>query len=127
MKNKIILILFLAFSSLLSGILISKMSLLSKVGITFIYDDYTILKSWWQTALIMFIIQAVIFVILSAIQYKKRSLLKHFGFPALFLVIGIIGMYLTFVDFTETSHRMMNISFKSGFYIFWNIPLLPRA
>lgn len=119
MKNKIILVLILAFLSLLSGILISKMSLLSKVGITFIYDEFSLLKSWWKTGLALFIVQMMLFSILGLIQNQKASMLRYYGFPLLFIILGLIGCYLTYLDFTETSHRLMNSSFKIGFYIFW--------
>lgn len=95
------------------------MSLLSKVGITFIYDEYSILKSWWKTGLVMFAIQIIIFIILTYIQNSKASSIRFYGFPISFMIIGLIGFYLTYLDFTETSHRLMNSSFKFGFYIFW--------
>lgn len=119
MKNKIIHLLILAFSSLLSGILISKMSLIGKIGITIIYNEYTILKLWWQTAILMFVIQLVIFIVLSFWTSKATKKVKQLLLPILFFVIGILGLMYTYYDFTETSHRMMKTSFHSGFYLFW--------
>ncbi|QTV06449.1 hypothetical protein [Faecalibacter bovis] len=119
MKNKIILVLLLAFLSLLSGILISKMSLLSKAGITFIYNEYSILKSWWKTGLIMFVIQIIIFFILSIIQKNTDKKVRYYGFPLIIIIIGTVGFYMTYFNFTETSNRLMNNSFKIGFYLFW--------
>ncbi|MFV0139095.1 hypothetical protein OBK16_04930 [Empedobacter falsenii] len=119
MKNKIIHLLILAFSSLLSGIMISKMSFIGKVGITIIYNEYTILKSWWKTALLLFAIQAIIFVVLSVWKMKTTKLLKQLLLPFIFLSIGIIGLIYTYYDFTETSHRLLKKTFHFGFYIFW--------
>ena len=119
MKNKIIHLLILAFSSLLSGIMISKMSFIGKVGITIIYNEYTILKSWWKTALLLFAIQAIIFVVLSVWKMKTTKRLKQLLLPLIFLSIGIIGLIYTYYDFTETSHRLLKKTFHFGFYIFW--------
>lgn len=119
MKNKIIHLLILAFSSLLSGIMISKMSFIGKVGITIIYNEYTILKSWWKTALLLFAIQAIIFVVLSVWKMKTTKRLKQLLLPFIFLSIGIIGLIYTYYDFTETSHRLLKKTFHFGFYIFW--------
>lgn len=119
MKNKIIHLLILAFSSLLSGIMISKMSYIGKVGITIIYNEYTILKSWWKTALLLFAIQAIIFVVLSVWKMKTTKRLKQLLLPFIFLSIGIIGLIYTYYDFTETSHRLLKKTFHFGFYIFW--------
>lgn len=119
MKNKIIHLLILAFSSLLSGIMISKMSLIGKIGITIIYNEYTILKSWWKTALLLFAIQAIIFVALSIWNTKTTKRLKQLLLPLIFLFIGVIGLIYTYYDFTETSHRLLKKTFHFGFYIFW--------
>ena len=119
MKNKIIHLLILAFSSLLSGIMISKMSFIGKVGITIIYNEYTILKSWWKTALLLFAIQAIIFVVLSVWKMKTTKRLKQLLLPFIFLSAGIIGLIYTYYDFTETSHRLLKKTFHFGFYIFW--------
>ncbi len=119
MKNKIIHLLILAFSSLLSGIMISKMSFIGKVGITIIYNDYTILKSWWKTALLMFVIQVVLFLVLNSWNNKTEGTVKKYLLPIIFLLIGMIGWGYSYYDFTETSHRMMKTSFHIGFYLFW--------
>ncbi|MBF0596990.1 hypothetical protein [Faecalibacter rhinopitheci] len=119
MKNRIILVLILAFLSLLSGILISKMSFIGKVGITFFYDEYTIFKSWWKTGLLFFVIQMIIFGLLSFFHFENNSVFKQKIVPIIFIIIGVIGVYYTYYDFTETSHRLMKTSFHMGFYLFW--------
>lgn len=119
MKNRIIAVLVLAFSSLLSGILISKMSFIGRVGITIIYNEYAILKSWWKTALLFFAIQAILFVVFSIWQKQNTSKLKQFILPIIFLFIGFGGLYYSYNDFTQTSHRLLKASFHFGFYLFW--------
>lgn len=119
MKNKIIHLLILAFSSLLSGIMISKMSLIGKIGITIIYNEYTILKSWWKTALLLFAIQTIIFVVLSIWNAKTTKRFKQLLLPFIFFFVGIFGLIYTYHDFTETSHRLLKKTFHIGFYIFW--------
>ena len=119
MKNKIIHLLILAFSSLLSGIMISKMSFIGKIGITIIYNEYTILKSWWKTALLLFAIQAVIFIVLSIWNEKTTKRFKRLLLPLIFLFMGIIGLIYCYYDFTETSHRLLKKTFHFGLYIFW--------
>ena len=47
MKNVTILGLVQALLSLISGILISKMSFIGKIGISTMYREYTIFKTWW--------------------------------------------------------------------------------
>ncbi|HEY4539932.1 MAG TPA: hypothetical protein VIG94_07990 [Faecalibacter sp.] len=119
MKNRFILLLILALFSIVSGVLISKMSFIGKVGITFLYDEYTILKSWWQTALMLFVVQMGIFGLMYYFHFKQTAVLMRKILPLILIVVGIIGLYLTFIDFTETSHRLMSTSFHMGFYLFW--------
>lgn len=95
------------------------MSLIGKIGITIIYNEYTILKSWWKTALLLFVIQAIIFVALSIWNTKTTKRLKQLLLPLIFLFIGVIGLIYTYYDFTETSHRLLKKTFHFGFYIFW--------
>jgi len=95
------------------------MSFIGKVGITFLYDEYTILKTWWQTALLFFILQMILFTVMYYFHYKEASIYKRKILPIVLIVIGGIGLYFTYIDFTETSHRLMKTSFHIGFYLFW--------
>ncbi|WP_313375365.1 hypothetical protein [Chishuiella sp.] len=124
MKNRIICFLTLALSSLISGILISKMSLLGKIGISIVHTEYTLLKFWWKTALLFFIIQTFLHIILSLWQYKNYNSKARFILPVFFFLLGILGLYYTHYDFTETSHRLLKVSFHAGFYLFWATWLL---
>ena len=117
MKNITILALFQALSSVISSILISNMSFIGRIGVSTMYRQYLIFKTWWKTALLLFVIQLILIVIL----YAARKLNFKLGrmLALLFLFVGIVGTYFTYIDFTTTNHKMMKISFHSGFYLFW--------
>ena len=112
MKNITILGLAQALLSLISGVLISKMSFIGKIGIS------TIFKTWWKTALLLLVIQLVLIAVLQLFKAKVSvSFSRLLAF--LLIVLGGIGAYFTYIDFTTTSHKMMKLSFHLGFYLFW--------
>ena len=118
MKNVTILGLVQALLSLISGILISKMSFIGKIGISTMYREYTIFKTWWKTALLLLIIQLILIAVLQLFKAKVSvSFSRLLAF--LLIVLGGIGAYFTYIDFTTTSHKMMRLSFHLGFYLFW--------
>ena len=108
MKNVTILGLVQALLSLISGVLISKMSFIGKIGISTMYREYTIFKTWWKTALLLLVIQLVLIVVLQLFKAKVSvSFSRLLAF--LLIVLGGIGAYFTYIDFTTTL----------GFYLFW--------
>ena len=117
MKNITILALFQALSSVISSILISNMSFIGRIGVSTMYRQYLIFKTWWKTALLLFVIQLILIVILYAVRKLNFKLGRMLAF--LFLFVGIVGTFFTYIDFTTTNHKMMKISFHSGFYLFW--------
>lgn len=119
MKNQINLILLQAVSSVISGVLVSKMSWIGKVGIGLIYNDYAVLKTWWKSAILFFATQLVLIFILNLIRWIAGINSQKIG-SIVFLFLSIVGLYYTYIDFTtETSHKMLKTSFHSGFYLFW--------
>lgn len=118
MKKVINLILLQAVISLISGILFSQMSFVGKIGITVAYREYTILKTWWKAALMVFAIQLALVIFL---WFTKRfSTYKTFAIINLiFVILGLIGLLYTFYDFTNTSHKYMNGKFHMGGYLIW--------
>lgn len=105
--------------SLLSGYLISKMSFIGRLGINLFYSEYTIFKSWWQTALLLFTIQLLIFGVQLFIKKRKGNKLAY-RFSLGLLLIALIGLYVTYHDFQHTfSHRLLKEKFHLGFYLFW--------
>ncbi|WP_212895835.1 hypothetical protein [Capnocytophaga canis] len=118
MKNAIILTLFQAISSLVSGILISQMSFLGRVGISLKYREYLVFKTWWKTALLIFAVHLAIILLL----YLLRKLIGFWRMKivvALLFALGVAGVYLTYQDFTTTMHKVMKQKFHFGFYLFW--------
>lgn len=119
MKNKwIILILIQAIISLVAGILLSKMSIIGRIGVSTIYTEYGFLKQWYKGFAVVFVVQLLLTGILWAV--KRTTTYKNFSLVNLvFIVIGLIGLLYTFYDFTSTSHKYMNSQFHTGGYLFW--------
>jgi len=118
MKNLTILTLIQAVMSLISGMLISQMSFIGKIGVSTYYSQYAVFKTWWKTAIILFIVQ---FVLILFLQVFRTKVSPNFArtLAGLLIVIGAVGFYFTYIDFTTTSHKVMKFSFHLGFYLFW--------
>lgn len=118
MKGLGTLIAIQALLSTISGVLVSQMSLVGKVGISVLYSEYGIFRIWWKTAILLFAIQLVLIFVLWLI---KQLLGRRLALATLLLVLlfGLVGAYFTYLDFTTTSHRLMKESFHSGGYLFW--------
>nr|WP_297306759.1 hypothetical protein [uncultured Flavobacterium sp.] len=118
MKKILNLILLQGIISLISGILLSKMSLVGKIGISIVYTEYSLLKTWWKAALVVFIVQLIIIAILYI--SKRFMLYKTFVIINLILIIiGLLGVFFTYIDFTTTSNKYMNSKFHTGGYLVW--------
>jgi hypothetical protein len=111
------LIVVQALLSTIAGILISKMSLVGKLGIFFIYKDYGMLKIWWKAALIIFAFQ-LLFIFLF---WLLKQLFGKSATPLLVLLLGIggLGAYFTYQEFHATSYRLMRSQFHAGGYLVW--------
>lgn len=117
-KNIFILILIQALLAVLMAFMISKMSFIGRMGITFLYREYLVLKSPWKTALVIFAVQLFLIVILAFFKYFTPA--KIANTLAIFtLLIGLGAAYYTYLDFTTTSHKYMKSNFHTGFYLFW--------
>lgn len=117
MKTLQKLVIFQALSSVISGLLISKMSLLGKVGISLFFKEYQIFKSFWQTALLFLVIQ---FLVIGVFLILTKTVKKVTNFSIVAIMLVLLGLGATIYDFqTETSHRLLNGYFHSGFYLFW--------
>ena len=118
MKNFSILTLIQAVMSLISAILISKMSFIGKIGVSTFYSQYAVFKTWWKTAILLFIVQFILLLFLQTFRSKVSAGFAR-ALALLLAVVGAVGFYLSYVDFTTTSHKMMKFSFHFGFYLFW--------
>ena len=71
------LFLFQALASVISGILITQMSLLGRIGIHTMYRQFIVFRSWWKTALLLFVIQCLLIGVLWLIrQYSLGKAVK---------------------------------------------------
>ena len=119
MKKTTLLILLQAILSLIAGFLVSKMSWIGRVGINWFHPEYKIFKFWWKTGLLFFGLQLCVIYVLWIVR-KKAIARTSFITSLVFLLIAIVGLYLTYNDFQSTfSHKLMKEKFHLGFYIFW--------
>jgi hypothetical protein len=119
MKKFLPLILLLAALSLISGFLMSKASLIGRVGISLFYKQYKFLKIWWQGALVVFICLIAFLIVQGLIQRNfKRG--KAAAFQVLFILLALAGLYFTYADFRHSlNHRWLGERFHLGAYLFW--------
>jgi len=68
MKKNTSLLLFQSLLSVISGILITQMSFLGRIGIHTMYRQFMVFRSWWKTALLFFFIQCLLFGVLYTIR-----------------------------------------------------------
>src|ERR1700761_4389959 len=108
-----------AFLCWLEVYLISKISLIGKIGIAAFYHQYRILRSDWKTFLILFSLQVILIAVLLIIKTKtSRRILVLV--TSILLLIGVMGLGVTFQDFMLVySHRLLKERFHLGFYLFW--------
>ncbi len=118
MKRVFNLILFQGILSLISGVLFSQMSFIGRLGISVSHQEYTLLKTWWKAALVVFAIQLFLIIVLG-INRKLNNFKSFLIVDLVFIIIGLLGLGYTYWDFTETSHKYMNANFHWGGYLVW--------
>ena len=118
MKGLSTLVTLQAFLATISGVLLSQMSLVGKIGIHVMYREYSLFKTWWKAALLLFVVHLALLLVLWLV---KRLLGRRLAFATLllFLLFGLVGAYFTYLDFTTTTHRIMKANFHAGVYLFW--------
>lgn len=118
-SGKSILIGCQAFLCIVEAYLISKISLLGKIGIAMFYKQYRFLRSGWKTFLLLFIIQLLLILLLDIVK-KRLPAQKAMYTMAVFLILAVLGLWGTYYDFQYTfSHRLLKEKFHLGFYLFW--------
>jgi hypothetical protein len=117
-KRPLVLLLLLLYSGL-SGFLMSKISIVGKMGIFLFYRNYSFLKIWWQPAMLVFIIYYLaiaVFRFSSLLMGKRVG--TFIGLPATFIAIS--GLVYSYYDFNhDVSHRLLGTGFHVGVYLFW--------
>jgi len=118
-KRNTIFISLLAVMSMITGYMLSLITVAGRIGMNMFYKEYNFLKVWWQGALLVFIIWLVIFIAHSIIQ-RKVSKASALAANLISLIVAIGGLYFTYSDFRQDfSHRLMGERFHIGFYLFW--------
>ncbi len=119
MKRTSLLVISLLALSGIAGYVLSKASLVGRVGISLFYRQYKFLKVWWQGGLLIFAVWMLLFFLQGLVQRKlsaKTSTLIQMGA----IVAALVGLYLTYQDFRHTlSHRWLGERFHLGGYLFW--------
>lgn len=119
MKRTNSFLLLLLALSLITGYLLSKASLVSKVGMDLFYKEYRFLKVWWKGAAVVFIVWLLLFFLQGWAQ-KKLSHSKAVRINIIALVLAVIGLFATYLDFRHTlTHRLLGERFHIGGYLFW--------
>lgn len=118
-KPLAILITAQALLCLLSSYLISRISLIGKIGIALFYKEYKFLRSGWKTFLLFFTIQLIVIGILYFLHRKRPR--KSAVYTAVgIMAAALIGLWFTYDDFLHTyTHRLLKEKFHMGFYLFW--------
>ncbi len=119
MKRTTIFVLLLLVLSALTGYLLSKASLVGRVGISLFYTEYKFLKVWWQGGLLVFVVWMILFFLQGRAQRKLSPLFSRLVQLAA-IVVALLGLYFTYQDFRHnTSHRLLGERFHLGGYLFW--------
>lgn len=118
MKGLSTLITFQALISTISGILMAEMSFVGRASISLFYRDYSILKYWWKTALILFAVQLLLIFVLWLSKTLSPRIL-HIMICLILLGGGAYLAYLMYMDFTTTAHRLLKFDFHLGGYLIW--------
>lgn len=100
------------------GWTLSKATIIGKVGIHVLHREYTFLNSWWKGALLIWIV----WLALEIIQYriwKKYPPNTNRIIQSLLILLAIVGLYFTYLDFRTISHNLLGQRFHIGGYLFW--------
>jgi hypothetical protein len=118
-KKFLLLLLVLILLACLSGYLMSKPSLVGKIGISVFYKQYAFLSKWWQGAVSVFGTWLVLLIIQYTAQ-RKLSRRNAIILESALIVLALVGFYFTYRDFRDTTtHRWLKDRFHIGAYLFW--------
>nr|AIA11745.1 hypothetical protein [uncultured bacterium] len=112
-------LLFLTILSVVSGYLMSRASLVGRVGMSLFYRQYNFLKTWWKGTLVILIGLILLFVIHSLIQ-KRFSQRKARTIQLIICALAMAGLYFTYNDFRHNPFApLYGRAFSS-----WCLPIL---
>ena len=120
MKRIAWLVFLMIALSAFSGYLLSRASLVGKIGISMFYEEYRFLKIWWQGALVVFTALSIILLI-HELAHRKLSYQQAMMVHIIMAVFALAGILFTFYDFTHTTtHKILGPKFHVGAYLFWS-------
>ena len=118
-KRNAIVILIMAAMSMLTGYMMSKISLVGRFGINMFHREYQFLKVWWQGALLVFTVWLIIFITHSILN-RRVSKASALAANLISLIVAIGGLYFTYSDFRhDFTHNLIGERSHIGFYLFW--------
>ena len=119
MKRKFLLLPLLMVLACFAGYLLSKASLVGRVGISVFYKQYKFLKTWWQGGLLIFAVWVLLFFVQGFAQ-RKLSPTAAKMLQGAAVIAALAGLYFTYRDFQHTTaHRWLGERFHLGGYLFW--------
>lgn len=119
MKGKLYLPALLLILSLISGVLLSKASLVGRTGINLFYKEYKFLRLWWQGSLVVFITLMLVYGIHTLLAKNVNRGVAHKA-HLISVVVALAGLFFTYQDFRNTlTHRLLGERFHLGAYLFW--------
>ncbi len=104
--------------AVIAGWTLSKASIVGKVGIHVLHREYAFLNSWWKGALIIWGTW-VVFEIIQHWIWKRYSRNINLAVQASFILLAVLGLYFTYLDFRTFSHGILGERFHLGGYLFW--------
>lgn len=119
MKRQSALLVLLVVLSGIAGYLLSKASLIGRVGIGLFYKQYKFLKVWWQAGLAVFLFWMLLFL-LQGLAQRRLSTSAARKLQLGTILVALAGLYFTYQDFRQTiTHRWLGERFHLGGYLFW--------
>jgi hypothetical protein len=119
-RNLFLLIPVLLLLAALSGFLLSKPSMVGRIGINLFYKQYRFLHVWWHGALLVFVVW-MIFLFVQGFAQKKLKTNQAIIVHCCMIFLALIGLYFTYRDFRDTTtHRWLKERFHIGAYLFWS-------
>jgi len=104
--------------AIIIGWTLSKATIVGKIGIQLLHREYSFLNSWWKGALLVW----SVWLVLEIIQYRiwKRNRRNiNLMLQATFILLAVLGLYFTYLDFRTFSHGLLGDRFHIGGYLFW--------
>lgn len=119
LKRNFVVVILLALFSIITGYVLSAISLVGRAGISLFHTQYQFLKTWWKGALLVFIVWLILFTVQSILYRKVRKKASNI-IQAVSLFAAVAGLYFSYSDFRNTlSHRWLGERFHLGVYMFW--------